>query len=297
MELEFTVILPSLPPVSSLVLSENASEKSFSRSSDKESKNQATVLLVENDEEIAQLLKDILKDYEVMEVSNGKEALAYIEETHPDIILTDCMMEEMDGLTLTRKLKSDIKTSYIPIVMISGKGSIEDQIEACKCGVDAYVVKPFHPLQVISIVGNLISRQHLLKDYFNSSLSIIRKKEGYKLHPEDERMINTVSDIIVENIDDEMLSSGFIAEKLGMSKATLYRKFKGTIDKTPNEFIREFRLDYAAKLLRTTQLTVMEVMFKSGFSNKSYFYREFQKQYGYSPKDYRIKEQKLLDLE
>ncbi len=294
---EFTVVLPSLPPASSLVLSEDASEKSFSGSPDEESKSQATVLLVENDEEIAKLLKDILKDYEVKEVSNGKEALAYIEETHPDIILTDRMMEEMDGLTLTRKLKSDIKTSYIPIVMISGKGAVEDQIEACKSGVDAYVVKPFHPLQVISVVGNLISRQHLLKDYFNSSLSIIRKKEGYELHPEDEKMINAVSDIIVEHIDDETLSSGLIAEKLGMSKATLYRKFKGAIDKTPNEFIRGFRLDYAAKLLRTTQLTVMEVMYKSGFSNKSYFYREFQKQYGFSPKDYRTKEQKSLGPE
>ena len=110
-------------------------------------------------------------------------------------------------------------------------------------------------------------------------------------------MINAVSDIIVEHIDDETLSSGLIAEKLGMSKATLYRKFKGAIDKTPNEFIRGFRLDYAAKLLRTTQLTVMEVMYKSGFSNKSYFYREFQKQYGFSPKDYRTKEQKSLDPE
>ena len=89
------------------------------------------------------------------------------------------------------------------------------------------------------------------------------------------------------NIDDELLSPSSIAEFVGVSKATLYRKFKEIIDKTPSEFVRGIRLEYAAKLLRTTKLTVSEIMFKCGFSNKSYFYREFLKQYGVSPKDYR----------
>lgn len=91
----------------------------------------------------------------------------------------------------------------------------------------------------------------------------------------------------MKNIDDELLSPSSIAEFVGVSKATLYRKFKEIIDKTPSEFVRGIRLEYAAKLLRTTKLTVSEIMFKCGFSNKSYFYREFLKQYGVSPKDYR----------
>lgn len=286
---EFCVKLPSLPLSSSILLNEKTSEQVLIDNNKDHFVSQFTILLVEDDDEICSLIEVILKDYVIKRVPNGKEALNFISDTHPDLILTDRMMDEMDGLSLTKKLKSDVKTSYIPIVMISGKSTIEDQIEACKCGVDSYIVKPFHPMQVISIVSNLISRQCLLKDYFNSSLSIVKKTSGYEIPVDDEKLIKQVADIIVENIDDELLSSNFIAEKLGMSKSTLYRKLKGTIDKTPNEFIREFRLDYAGKLLRTTQLTVTEIMYKSGFLNKSYFYREFLKHFGDSPKDYRQK--------
>ena len=167
------------------------------------------------------------------------------------------------------------------------KASVEDQINAFNHGADAYIVKPFHPRQVISTIENLLSRQMLLKDYFNSSMSSVKVKDGIVLHPEDEELIQNVTDFIKNNIDDELLSPSSIAEFVGVSKATLYRKFKEIIDKTPSEFVRGIRLEYAAKLLRTTKLTVSEIMFKCGFSNKSYFYREFLKQYGVSPKDYR----------
>lgn len=112
-------------------------------------------------------------------------------------------------------------------------------------------------------------------------------RNGIVLHPEDEKLIHTVTDFIQSNIDDESLSPSTIADFVGVSKATLYRKFKEIMDKTPSEFIRSIRLEHAAKLLRTTRLTVSEIMFKCGFSNKSYFYREFFKQYGGSPKEYR----------
>lgn len=215
------------------------------------------------------------------------EALKEIEHNHPDIIISDIVMPNMDGLSLINKLKSDLKTSYIPIIGISAKASVEDQINAFNHGADAYIVKPFHPGQVISTIENLLSRQMLLKDYFNSSMSSVKVKDGIVLHPEDEELIQNVTDFIKNNIDDELLSPSSIAEFVGVSKATLYRKFKEIIDKTPSEFVRGIRLEYAAKLLRTTKLTVSEIMFKCGFSNKSYFYREFLKQYGVSPKDYR----------
>ena len=189
--------------------------------------------------------------------------------------------------TVDTSITADLKTSYIPIIGISAKASVEDQINAFNHGADAYIVKPFHPRQVISTIENLLSRQMLLKDYFNSSMSSVKVKDGIVLHPEDEELIQNVTDFIKNNIDDELLSPSSIAEFVGVSKATLYRKFKEIIDKTPSEFVRGIRLEYAAKLLRTTKLTVSEIMFKCGFSNKSYFYREFLKQYGVSPKDYR----------
>ena len=193
----------------------------------------------------------------------------------------------MDGWQLIGKLKSDVKTSHIPIIGISAKATVEDQINAYNHGIDAYIAKPFHPRQVISTIENLLSRQGLLKDYFNSSLSSVKLKDGIVLHSEDEELIRNVTEYVKSNIDDESLSPSSIAEFVGVSKATLYRMFKEIMDKTPSEFVRGIRLEYAAKLLKTTKMTVSEIMFKCGFSNKSYFYREFFKQYGVSPKNYR----------
>ena len=198
-------------------------------------------------------------------------------------------MNGMDGFTFIQAVKSDPNISYIPLVVISAKNSVEDQIKASNLGANSYLTKPFHPLQIKSTIENLISRQESLRNYFYSSLSSIKVKNGKTLHANDEELIENVYRLITEHIDEEALSPVWIAESLGMSKATFYRRLKEVLDKTPSEFIREIRLDYAAKLLRTTQITVSEVMFRAGFSNKSYFYREFQKQYNDSPKDYRNK--------
>lgn len=128
---------------------------------------------------------------------------------------------------------------------------------------------------MISTVENLLSRQQALKDYFNSSLSTVKIKDGRELHPDDEKLLEDVSGLVAEHIDEEELNPAWLAERLGMSKASLYRRFKETLDKTPGEFIRSIRLEHAAKLLRTTQLTVSEIMFRCGFSNKSYFIVSF----------------------
>lgn len=286
---EFSVVIPSLPSDHSLVVTDekDSLQKEKNGQDHLSPRKDTVILIVEDEKNIRDLLKDVLFDYVIHEAKDGVEALKEIEHNHPDIIISDIVMPNMDGLSLINKLKSDLKTSYIPIIGISAKASVEDQINAFNHGADAYIVKPFHPRQVISTIENLLSRQMLLKDYFNSSMSSVKVKDGIVLHPEDEELIQNVTDFIKNNIDDELLSPSSINEFVGVSKATLYRKFKEIIDKTPSEFVRGIRLEYAAKLLRTTKLTVSEIMFKCGFSNKSYFYREFLKQYGVSPKDYR----------
>ena len=271
-------MIPSLPSDHSLVVTDekDSLQKEKNGQDHLSPRKDTVILIVEDEKNIRDLLKDVLFDYVIHEAKDGVEALKEIEHNHPDIIISDIVMPNMDGLSLINKLKSDLKTSYIPIIGISAKASVEDQINAFNHGADAYIV-----------IENLLSRQMLLKDYFNSSMSSVKVKDGIVLHPEDEELIQNVTDFIKNNIDDELLSPSSIAEFVGVSKATLYRKFKEIIDKTPSEFVRGIRLEYAAKLLRTTKLTVSEIMFKCGFSNKSYFYREFLKQYGVSPKDYR----------
>lgn len=286
---EFSVVIPSLPSdhFSVMIDEKDSSQAEKNRQDNLSPRKDTVILIIEDEKNIRNLLKDVLSDYVIHEAKDGMDALKEIEHNHPDIIISDIVMPNMDGLSLINKLKSDLKTSYIPIIGISAKASIEDQINAFNHGADAYIVKPFHPRQVISTIENLLLRQMRLKIYFNSSISSVKIKDGIVLHPEDEELIQNVTDFIKSNIDDESLSPSSIAEFVGVSKATLYRKFKEIIDKTPSEFVRSIRLEYAAKLLRTTKLTVSEIMFKCGFANKSYFYREFLRQYGVSPKDYR----------
>lgn len=267
----------------------NVNNKHDSSESEKEIKD-TEVLIIEDETNIRNILKDILSNYKVSEAKDGKEALERMTLNHPAIIISDIIMPNMDGIALIDKLKSDPKTSYIPIIGISAKVSIEDQINAYNHGADAYITKPFYPKQVLSTVENLLSRQALLKDYFNSSLSSIKLKNGIVVRSEDEELIRKMMDFINSNIDDESLTPSSVADYLGISKATLYRKFKEITDKTPSEFIRNMRIESAAKLLKTTKLTVSEITYKVGFSSKSYFYKEFFKKYSVSPKDYRDNE-------
>lgn len=296
---EFTVVIPPLAAEPESVLLRQNSPKDMDENKREDKivyEKYANVLIVEDDAHLRQLLRDILKDYIVFEAADGKEALEKIKKTHPDIILTDIVMEGMDGFTFIQTVKNDPNISYIPLIVITAKTSMEEQIKASNLGANSYLTKPFHPLQIKSVIENLLSRQEALRNYFNSSLSSIKVKNGKTLHANDEELIENVYRLITEHIDEENLTPVWIAEKLGMSKATFYRRLKEILDKTPSEFIRGIRLDYAAKLLRTTQLTVSEIMFKSGFSNKSYFYREFQKQYNASPKDYRYKNNEKCDM-
>ena len=185
------------------------------------------------------------------------------------------------------RIRSDERTAHIPIVSVSAKLSIEDRIVAVEHGADAYITKPFHPRHILATVEQLLHKRTVLKEYFNSARSDVTVREGITLHHEDERMLHEIVVFIENNIDDESLNPTAISDFIGIGKASLYEKLKELTGKTPGEYIRMVRLDRASKLLRTTQLTVQEIMYKSGFSSKSYFYKEFAARFGLSPKEYR----------
>ena len=248
---------------------------------------ETTILIVEDEKNIRELLKDILLPYyQVREAADGEEALKEVEQKQPDIIISDVLMPKLDGITLTDILKSNERTAHIPVIHISAKNSIEDQINAYNHGTDLYIPKPFHPRHVLSAVENMINKYSLMKEYFKSGRSSLIVRDGITMHKEDELLLNKIIKFIEDNIDDESMNPDSLADFIGSSKAGLYRKLKELTEKTPSEFIRTIRLKYAANLLKTTKLTVAEIMYKSGFSYKSYFYREFTKLYNTSPKKY-----------
>ncbi len=256
-----------------------------------------TILIVEDEKNIRELLKDILLPYyQVREAGNGEEALKEVEQKQPDIIISDVLMPKLDGITLTDILKSNERTMHIPVIHISAKNSIEDQINAYNHGTDLYIPKPFHPRHVLSAVENMINKYSLMKEYFKSGRSALIVRDGITMHKEDELLLNKIIKFIEDNIDDESMNPDSLADFIGVSKAGLYRKLKELTEKTPSEFVRTIRLEYAAGLLKTTKLTVTEIMYKSGFSNKSYFYREFTKLYNTSPKEYRSERTEKKDI-
>lgn len=252
-----------------------------------------SILIVEDERNIRELLRDILEPYyNINEACDGKEAYDMIMKNTPDLIISDILMPHLNGIQLIDKLRANTKTAHIPIINISAKTSLDDRVEAYQQGSDLYITKPFHPRHILATVQNLINRNAQLKTYFTSSLSSITVKDGLEIHHEDENLLKEIVSYIEQNIDDENLNPNTMADALGLSKATLYRKLKELSDKTPSEFVRNIRLNYAAQLLISTKSTVQEIMFKSGFSNKSYFYREFAKQYNLSPNEYRQKNTK-----
>lgn len=248
------------------------------------------VLAVDDNKEIIWLIEDILKDeYTVLKANNADEAFSILEKQTPDLIITDVLMPGIDGLELVRRIRSNKYTKYIPLIIVSAKVTDQDQTDGLKMGADAYLTKPFSSAVLYSMVNRLISNKKGLKDYFSSRESAYEMTDGILVHQEDKDFLDAVIKVINENLDEESLRPETVAEKMGMNTRSLYRKFKKVSSLSPSDFIKDYRFSYAAKLLLTTNLSVQEIIYKVGMSNKSYFYREFFKKYNMTPREYRLK--------
>ena len=256
------------------------------------SRKDITILVVEDDREIRSMLKDILGErYTILEAENGMKALEIVDSHSPTLIISDIIMPELDGVELVKKLKSQEQTAHIPIILLSSKNSIENQIEGIEVGADAYINKPFHPRHLMALIENMLRRMKTILDYADSPYVAMESFEGKIIHKEDYELMLHVTKIIADNIDNDELSVEFIAREIAISKMQLYRKIKEITDRTPMEYIRSVRLKHVEKLLITTNKTISEIMYMSGFNNKAYFHREFLKKYKITPKEYRLKNQ------
>lgn len=244
-----------------------------------------TILIVEDEPAIRYLLRDILSnDYVVYEAFNGLEAINMIRRNLPDLIISDVMMPGMDGFTLCEKIKNTPSTCHIPFIMLSAKGTMEQRTEGYEMGADAYIAKPFHSKHLKARVKNLFDQQERLHQLFAQSGDNPIPAIGDQEH---HRFLTSLVEIIENHLDDPELNPELLEQKLAMSKMQLYRKLKMMGNMTPTEFIRYIRLKNAAKLLATTQLTVSEIFYRTGFNNQSYFFREFKKLYHCAPNEYR----------
>lgn len=249
--------------------------------------SQEKILVVDDNKDILKLLSDALSDYSVVTAETADIATDIIRQSPPDLIVSDIMMPGTDGVTFTRMIKGNKHTMHIPLILLSAKTSNEEKVEGIDSGADAYIGKPFSLVYLKAVIRRLLENRNHLREYYNTAASAYEYNDGRLLHREDKEFIEEIISFIDSNIDDSELSPDQLAAHMKISVRNLYRKFKELDQLSPNDFIKNQRINFAAKLLLTTSVTVQEVIYRSGFTNRSHFYKEFDKKFGMTPKDYR----------
>ena len=247
----------------------------------------AEIVIVEDEEDIQDYLKTQLSsDFKIRTYPNGKVALNEILKNKPDLIISDIMMPEMDGTTLCTKLKANINTNDVPIILLTAKSREEDQLEGLQTGADAYILKPFNMDILRRTIINLLTMRRTLKNKFTGNERQEEKVEQREIQTPDDALMQRVMNVINENIGDSDLSVDMIAQKVGISRVHLHRKMKELTNQTPHSFIRNIRLQQAAKLLKDGKQSITDVMYACGFSNSASFSTMFKNLYGCSPREY-----------
>jgi signal transduction histidine kinase/CheY-like chemotaxis protein/ligand-binding sensor domain-containing protein/AraC-like DNA-binding protein len=261
-----------------------------SKESSRQRTNAYSILVVDDHVSITSLLENLLSDkYNIHKAANGRQALEVLDAERIDLIISDVLMPDMDGLTLCRAVKENIQTSHIPVILLTAKSEIESRIEGLEVGADSYIPKPFHPEHLSIRIEKLIERMEIVRKKFinfgDSELTQLPTGIGER----DDDFFQKITRCIQKHLAEPEFNAEDIAEEVGMSKASLYKKVKTITGLTPHGLIKQFRLKKAADLLRNSNLSVSEVIYETGFNSRSYFYKSFNDMYQCHPKDYSLK--------
>jgi len=257
-----------------------------------------TLLVVEDNADIRQYIADsFCDDFRIIEATNGEEGVQMAQEQIPDIIVSDIMMPKMNGIQLTRVLKGDIRTSHIPIILLTAKDSDEDKEDGYDSGADSYITKPFTAKLLASRIKNLLTARRRLAEYI-SNRSIEPEKvveepmqtiNVAQLSRLDQEFLDKLNDIITGNIMNQDIDLPFVTDKMAMSHSTFYRKVKALTGMTAKEYIRKFRLQHCYKLLESGDYNVTEAAMMTGFNQMSHFRETFKKEFGILPSEVKKK--------
>jgi signal transduction histidine kinase/ligand-binding sensor domain-containing protein/DNA-binding response OmpR family regulator len=276
--------LAASPQINTVTVGDN-NKRSMIKSFEQEEKK--VILIVDDEMFIRYLLKDILSDtYIIYEASTGKQALEVIHRATPDLIVSDIMMPDMNGLELCNLIKNTSETCHIPFVLLSARTTIQHMTEGYSCGADAYIPKPFQTEHLLVRIQKLLEYRSRLHQLFNSG-NVAAQLDNKDISDSDKKFIEKVTRLIEDNIDQE-LDGAFLENALHLSKIQVYRKIKSLSDMTPTELIRNIRVQKAAALLSNSDLTVSEIFYRTGFNNKTYFFREFKRIFNCSPNEFRL---------
>lgn len=243
-----------------------------------------TVLIVEDNHDVRHYVKShVSKYYHTLEACNGKEAFDLIVENMPDLVVSDVMMPEMDGIELCRLVKDDLRTGHIPVILLTARITVIQIQEGFEQGADEYITKPFNAGLLLTRIKNLIASREKLKELFGQKNSF--RFPQLPTSSIDSKFMDSMYQYIIDHLDDPDLLMDNFCREIGMSRSSFYRKVQSLSDLTPIEIIRNTRLEYAAKYIRETDLSISEIAYKTGFSSPSYFSKSFKSHFKQSPSE------------
>jgi DNA-binding response OmpR family regulator len=248
--------------------------------------SQSTILIIDDNPDVRTLVGSLFCDeYTVLEASNGTQGIQSAMYNIPDLIICDVMMPGIDGLECCSRLKSEVNTSHIPILMLTACSLDEQRVSGLNCGADAYLSKPFNSSVLIAQVKSLIENRRKVRQVFGDTVTISEEN----ISSTDKDFMLRLKKEIADRIDDSELSVETLGDIFGMSRVQLYRKVKNMTNYTPVEMIRITRLKAAQQILASTDLTVAEVGYKVGFSSPSYFAKCYKEYFGEVPNYTRLR--------
>ncbi len=247
------------------------------------------LLIVEDNRDICDyIVESFSDDFEVRTAANGEQGLEQALGCIPDIIVSDIMMPVMNGIVMCRKLKEDLRTSHIPIILLTAKDSLQDKEEGYQVGADSYLTKPFSATLLHSRIHNLLESRKLLAERFNTNSILIDKRAAVteSMNKLDNEFLEKINKLIEDRLSSEKIDIGYLSDAMCMSNSTLYRKMKALTGLSTNEYIRKIKMQYAERLLLEGKYNISEVAFKVGINSTVYFRQCFKDEFGMAPSDY-----------
>lgn len=246
------------------------------------------VLIVDDNKEICLALNDLLKNkYRILIAGDGKKALEITDKENVDIVVSDVMMPVMDGIELCNNIKGNLKTSHIPVILLTAKSGIDNELQGLRSGADAYITKPFNEEKVMLTVGNILDNRKKIQLFFKGD-----KQESeieQTINPLDKKLVDKVLSLINEKISDSNFSVDELGQEAGLSRMHLFRKMKALTGESPSDLIKKVRLEKSKELLKKGELSVSNIAYDTGFSSPGNFATAFKKSFGYTPAQYRAK--------
>ena len=269
------------------ILQEDVTKTAESTGKRTQANRNFNILIVDDDAEIAHYIKTELSDwYRFEHASNGKEGLKMLLTGKYDLVISDVMMPEMDGVTMLKKIKGNSNVSDIPVILLTSKSEVENRLEGLRKGADAFLAKPFNMEELHILIDNLVDNVRRIRGKYSGAQGQKAKIEQIQVKGNNDALMERVMKYMNEHLTDPDLNVEKLTEDVGISRAQLHRKLKEIAGVSAGEFIRNLRLEQAARLIEEGQINITQVAYSVGFSNQTHFSTVFKKHYGMSPSEY-----------